>query len=178
MTAPMTTARRLAAPAPATHDDDDDAACDRKLAAHTQQHALCEAWSSWCRTRRFYGRPALPPSLLGRLTSATRATAAGAGPDAEASAHLSALHLAIISQPADALDRQVFELHYLWRVRNIKAAAAELGVARQHWYRLVAQFRERVCAAASEILSSNLGIAATLAHHPGDRDDERRAGTA
>lgn len=158
---------RLAAPAPTCADDDaDDVVGDKLLADQAEQHRLCEAWAAWCRTRRFYGRPGLSASTLGRLTSSTRATGGG-GPNAIASAELSALHLAVISQPADALDRQVFELHYLWRVRNVKAAAAELGIGRAHWYRLVAQFRQRVWTASREILESNLGTAALLPHYLG-----------
>jgi hypothetical protein len=152
----------LAAPAPAntTPADDDQAMSAAELETEARLHALCEAWSSWCRTRRFYGRPSMPVSLLGRLTARTRTSPAG-GPDAICSAELSALHLAVLGQPAEALDRQVFELHYLWRVKNVKAAAATMGISRQHWYRLVRAFRARVCTAAVEIQRDNQ--AATVA---------------
>ena len=144
----------LAAPAP-LRDDGDDVE-PTPSADDTYLHDICEQWSSWCRTRRFYGRPSVPASLLGKLTAKTRATAEYAGPDAIASAELLAFHLAVLGQPVDALDRQVFELHYLYRVKNVKAAAAAMGVGRQHWYTLVRAFRQRAHAASKEILRSNL----------------------
>jgi hypothetical protein len=154
---------KLAAPAPLATDDDEAPLQAHELLRDAAQHRLCEAWSAWCRTRRFYSRPSLPPSILGRLTARTRSTGGdGGGPDAIASAELSALHLAIIGQPADALDRQVFELHYLWRVKNVKAAAAAVGVGRQHWYTLVREFRSRVVAASRELLAHNQHAAQQL----------------
>lgn len=154
---------RFAAPAPADGDDHDADA--QQLAEQSELHALCEAWSSWCRTRRFFGRPSMPASLLGKLTARTRPFTSG-GPNAKCSAQLSAFHLAVLGQPADALDRQVFELHYLWRVRNVKAAAAAVGISRQHWYRLVREFRARVYAAALEIQRDNEEQARQLRHAP------------
>jgi hypothetical protein len=64
-----------------------------------------------------------------------------------------ALHLAIVTEPATALDRRAFELHYLWAVRDIKRSAAELGIGRQHWYRVVAAFRARVMRRAMGLVS-------------------------
>jgi hypothetical protein len=64
-----------------------------------------------------------------------------------------ALHLAIVTEPATALDRRAFELHYLWAVRDIKRSAAELGIGRQHWYRVVAAFRARVVRRAMGLVS-------------------------
>jgi hypothetical protein len=146
-------ALRLAAPAPVADSDEQDPDA-KQLASDGRLHELCEAWSSWCRTRRFFGRPSMPASLLGKLTSRTRAAQPG-GPNAACSAQLAAFHLAVLGQPASALDRQVFELHYLYRVRNIKACAAELSISRQHWYRLVREFRARVYTAACEIQRDN-----------------------
>lgn len=108
-----------------------------------QLHELCETWSHWSRTRRFYGQPPVTANVLGKLTTRTRAWSRGA-PDALCSADMAALHLAIQAQPREALDRRVFELYYLYRVRNIKAAAAELGVSRQHFYTLLRAFQRRV----------------------------------
>jgi hypothetical protein len=144
----------LAAPAP-TPDEDDDVE-PSSTADDAWLHSFCEEWSAWCRTRRFYGKPSMPASLLGKLTAKTRATGNFGGPDAIARADLLAFHLAVLGQPAEALDRQVFELHYLWRVKNVKAAAAQVGVGRQHWYTLVKEFRRRAFAASKEILRSNL----------------------
>jgi hypothetical protein len=154
------TVQRLAAPAPLTDDDNDADA--KQLAADERQHQVCEAWSSWCRTRRFFGRPSLPASLLGKLAGSPARAPSANGPDAVCSAQLSALHLAVLAQPVEALDRQAFEAHYLWRVRNIKAAAAALGVSRQHWYRLVRDFRTRVFNASIEIQRDNERQAAIL----------------
>ncbi|TJZ73182.1 hypothetical protein [Chitiniphilus eburneus] len=126
--------------------------------AHTDQHdadqhLICEQWATWCHTRRFYGPAPTNGSALGKLCRAPANRPAG-GPDAISSAHLASLHLAIIAQP-QALDRQVFELHYLWRVRNIKRAADELGISRAHWYRLLNAFRARIFSAAHAIQSAN-----------------------
>lgn len=115
---------------------------------------LCERLVWWCRTRRFYGRSSMPPSLLGRLAKRTRPLRPG-GPDAGCSAQMAALYVALIGQPADALDRKVFELHYFHRVGNVKAAAAALGIGRAHWYRLLGDFRRRIYAASEEILEFN-----------------------
>lgn len=159
----MSTPLILAAPAPANDEDDELEPVDAANAASDAHlHAFCEAWSAWCRTRRFYGKPSVPASLLGKLTAKTRATVNHGGPDAVASAELCAFHLAVLGQPAEALDRQVFELHYLWRVKNVKAAAAAVGIGRIHWYTLVRGFRRRAFAASQEILRSNLEAAEAL----------------
>lgn len=127
-------------------------------------HELAEAWVVWSRTRRYYGPPPLPAGLLGRLTKKTGPKPQPGGPDAFCSAELLAFHLAVVSEPKDALDRRVFEAHYLWQVRKIKVAAEYLGVSRPHWYRLVRQFRARVYAASLNILRVNLEEAARLPH--------------
>ena len=150
----MNAAITLAAPAPIADDEDDAEPIDDAGDSHL--HTFCEQYDAWCRTRRFYCRPSMPASLLGKLTAKTRATAHYGGPDAIASAELVAFHLAVLGQPADALDRQVFELHYRWRVKNVKAAAAQIGVGRQHWYTLLREFRRRAYAASKDILRSNL----------------------
>jgi hypothetical protein len=103
-----------------------------------------------------YVKPSLPVSLLGRLTSKGSGRPSHGGPDAIAGADLMAFHLAFLAQPEDALDRRVFELHYYRRVRNVKAAAALVGVSRQHWYRLVRDCRQRVYMASRQILERNL----------------------
>lgn len=113
--------------------------------------ALCEQLAWWIQTRRFFGSPRAPVSLLGKLGKRTRPLLPG-GPDADCSAELSALYIALIAQPADALDRVVFELHYLHRVANIKAASAAVGIGRQHWYTLLREFRRRIFIASREIL--------------------------
>lgn len=146
----------FAAPAPVDaegEDTSDDTGADVE-SAHL--HELCEAWARWVHTRKFYVKPSLPASLLGRLRSKGTGRPNSGGPDAVASAELMALHLAMLAQPSESLDRRVFELHYFWRVSNIKVAADGLGISRQHWYRLLKDFRVRVYAASREILEVNL----------------------
>lgn len=158
----------LAAAAPPADDED---AVDVDLHDSTplpggerlDLEALCWQWASWCRTRRLYVKPSLPPSLLGRLrSSGTGRGRPGGGPDAACSAELMAFHIAFLAQPEDALDRRAFALHYYVGVRNVKAAAAAIGVSRQHWYRLVADCRQRIHTASLQILQQNLAAAQRL----------------
>lgn len=152
------TFERFFAVAPAgEHPDHDSVAHMREPEIERERdlHELCDAWGTWCRTRRFYGPPPLQQSLIGKLSARGSSRVQSAGPDAPCGAELAALHLAVIAQPLE-LDRKVFELHYLWRVRNVKAASAALGVSRPHWYRLLRAFRRRVTQAASAILAANL----------------------
>lgn len=157
MTQPVQpTAPTLAAPAPQQDDDQpDDVLAAADAESDQQYHDLCDAWSHWCATRRFFGPPPVSANILGKLSSKSPAFRRAGGPDAECSAQLSALHIAISAQPRNALDRMVFELHYLYRVRNVKAAAAELGIGRAHWYRLLRSFRRRVCIASRDIMAIN-----------------------
>lgn len=155
------TGRRLAAPAPASDDDHEGDRAAAELELQPDLHALCERWALWVRTRRLFVPPSLPPSLLGRL--ARKGTSRGGdGPDAELSAEMSAFHLAYLSQPIDSLDRKAFELHYYWRVHHIKLAACELGVSRQHWYRLIAAFRSRTYQQSLHVLAINQAAHAAL----------------
>lgn len=111
-------------------------------------HALCEQWAYWVHTRRLYGSPQMPAGVLGKLVkSSTRPPVAI---DAPCSPLMACLHIAIDSQPK-AIDRIVFELHYKHRVRNIKTHAAQLGISRAHWYRLLTDFRVRVVRQAEGI---------------------------
>jgi hypothetical protein len=153
--------RRLAAPAPTSGADDEDAQAVTVLKQQPDLHALCERWASWVRTRRLFVPPSLPPSLLGRL--ARKGTSRGGdGPDAILSADLAAFHMAYLSQPSESLDRKAFELHYYWRVHHIRVAALELGVSRQHWYRLVADFRSRTYQQSLHVLAINHAAYAAL----------------
>lgn len=146
-----------AAPTPADDADDaDDAPLDAaELAAEPDLHDLCERWAVWYRTRRLFVKPSLPASTLGRLTRKSSGVGTPGGPDADCSQALWAFNLAYLGQPMEALDRRVFELHYYWRVRNVKAAAAELGISRNHWYRLVRDFRARVYRSSLDIMAVN-----------------------
>tara|TARA_R110000868_G_scaffold324391_2_gene585284 strand:+ start:384 stop:935 length:552 start_codon:yes stop_codon:yes gene_type:complete len=159
---------QLAAPAPV--DLEEEAALERellsgpevKLEGQPDLNELCEAWAWWAQSRGMYVKPSLPVSLLGRLTSKGTGRSSAGGPDAIASAELMAFHLAFLAQPQDALDRRVFELHYYRRVRNVKAAAATVGVSRQHWYRLVKDCRQRIYVASRQILDRNLSEVSAL----------------
>lgn len=130
---------------------------DDRPAARPDDHLdeLCERLAWWIHTRKLYGAPRGPVSLLGKLRGTSRPLKPGTGPDAATSAELAALYIALVAQPADGLDRIVFELHYLRRVPNVKAAAAAVGVGRQHWYTLLRSFRRRIFAASREILEQN-----------------------
>jgi hypothetical protein len=108
--------------------------------------ALCEAWVVWCRRHRLYWRASAASALLARQGLGTRPLRSEALESISAGS-LTAFHIAFITQP-DALDRQVFELYYVQRVRPIKAAAAALGIGRAQFYRVLAEFRQRVLVAA------------------------------
>ena len=103
----------------------------------------------------------MPPSLLGRLQK--RPSAPHREPDARCSAELAALHVALLSQPEDSIARRVFELHYFHRVGNVKAAAAALGIGRQHWYTLLREFRSQLHQASLRILQTNEAELAAIA---------------
>ncbi|WP_164964297.1 hypothetical protein [Rubrivivax sp. JA1026] len=161
---------RIAATAPATDEDDDGPGISAaELAQQPDLHELALAWASWVHTRKLYVRPSLPPSVLGRLTSRSsgRLRASG-GPDAAAGAELAAFHLAFLAQPEDQAKR-AFELHYLVRVRSVKAASAALGISRPHWYRLVRECRQTIYTASRRILDRNL---AELRELPSQRDQQ------
>ena len=152
----------LAAPAPELDEDDDLAGMtDQERYQLAADEELFAAYGHWCRTRSFFGPPPVNGSLLGKLTSKCRARRTG-GPDAACNPAMSALHLAVIAQPVEALDRRVFTLHYVYSVSNVKAGAAALGISRQHWYRLLRAFGVRVRAAAGSIMSDNLAAASSL----------------
>lgn len=117
-------------------------------------HALCEQWAYWSRTRRLYGSPRLSASVLGRLSGATSHRPLVAT-DAPCSPLMACLHIAIDAQPK-SIDRIVFELHYVHRVRNIKTHAAQLDISRAHWYRLLSDFRVRVVRQAEGIYGDRM----------------------
>lgn len=147
----ITEPMKLAAAAPRNGDDDQP---PEQTGQDLDLHELCEQWVRWCHTRKLYGTMRRPPSLLGRLTVKSRAVAGTGGPDAIASAELAAFHLAYLAQP-DAIDKQIFELHYWQRVKPIKAAAVQLGITRKRWYGLLSDFRMRVHAQSLEIAAGN-----------------------
>jgi len=167
--------KQLAAPAVASNDgehveaapsgpealfrpDKDGCAADVDLppdevAAEQLRHELCESWASWCHTRRYFGSPPMPASQLGKLQKRPMVLKMRER-DAECSAQLLALHMAIQGQPQDAISAKVFMLTYVYRVKNVKAAAGYLGISRQHWYRLLREFRRHVCVVSKHILKT------------------------
>lgn len=159
-------AQRLAAAAPIDAEDD----APEVQPGDEQLDELFEQWSAWCRSRRYFAPPASNGSLLGKLRGATRPSRLP--PDAKCSTNLAALHLAIIGQPQEALDTQVFWAYYGHRAAHIKQAAAVLGISRQHFYRLLRAFGKRVVTASRQIEADNLAAAAALPHYPGPIDPE------
>lgn len=121
--------------------------------SHAHLHLLSEAWSRWATSRKLFG----PPSSLGGTLGSLRQrgfSGVSDGPDAYCSAELSAFHLAVLAQPANA-SRLVFEAHYVLRVSNIKSAAAQLKIGRASWYRLLVDFQRRAYAGSRQILAHN-----------------------
>lgn len=149
---------RFAATAAAATEDD---AIDVQP-GDDQMHELFEAWSAWCRTRRFYAPPANVGSILGQLRGPSRPSRQP--PSAACSTSMPALHLAIKGQPEDALDTRVFWLYYGERTGNVKQAAYVLGISRQHFYRLLRAFGQRVLIAAKQIEADNLAAGEALPH--------------
>lgn len=140
-----------AAPAAESPDDDSSPVLsgqDRDL------HVLCERWVSWCISRRLYGPKPLTGTILGRLSGCGMRPVSPDGPDAICSATLSAFHIAYTCQP-NALDKQAFDLYYLRRAKPVKTVAGALGITRQHFHRLVNDFRRRVASAADAIAADN-----------------------
>lgn len=127
-----------------------------------QMHELFEQWSAWCRTRRFYAPPSNVGSILGQLRGPSRPSRQP--PSAKCSTSMAALHLAIKGQPEEALDTKVFWLYYGERTSNVKTAAYVLGISRQHFYRLLRSFGQRVLIAAKQIEADNVAAGEALPH--------------
>lgn len=154
-----TEALRLAAPGPASDDD----APPELHGDQLDLDDLCERWVRWTRTRRLYGPAPAMGSILGQLTSSGTRPVSGDGPDAISSAELAAFHLAYTCQP-DALDKRVFALYYVHRVKPIKSAAAALDISTRHFYRLLREFSARVHGASKALLAQNEAAADLLPH--------------
>lgn len=157
--------KRFAAPARIDTDqlpDDDQASSPNEDA---NLHEIFEAWSHWSRTRRYYCPPPPAGTILGKMSSKTRAFSAGP-PDAKCNMDLAALHLAILGQPRDALDTIVFYAYYGERKTAIKRTADEIGISRQHFYRLLKAFCTRVRSVSQDIAQHNLVAREALPHHP------------
>ena len=138
---------------------------DLPMPGDAQLDEIFEGWSTWCRTRRYFLPPATGGNLLGKLSGKTRPTRSP--PNAKCSAQMAALHLAILGQPRDALDTQVFLLYYGQRVAHIKQVADLLKISPQHFYRLRRAFGRRVFIVAKQIEAANMLAAQELAHYTG-----------
>jgi hypothetical protein len=159
------TPKRLAAPARMDIDLPADEGPDTPPAEDVDLHDLFEAWSRWSRTRRYFAPPPPAGTILGRLSSKTRAFSSGP-PDAECNMDLAALHLAILGQPRDALDTQVFWAYYGERTSHIKRSAEALGIGRAHFYRLLKAFCTRVRAVSLDIAQHNRTARQALPNDP------------
>lgn len=146
--------------ATATPEPDDDVIDVQE--GDIQMDELFEQWSAWCRTRRFYAPPSNVGSILGQLRGPSRPSRQP--PNARCSTSMAALHLAIKGQPEDALDSKVFWLYYGERVSSVKQSAYVLGISRQHFYRLLRAFSQRVLIAAKQIEADNLAAGEALPH--------------
>lgn len=143
-----TEALRLAAPGPASQDDE---TAPQLSDEQRDLDDLCERWVAWTRTRRLYGPPPVMGSVLGQLSGTSSRPLKAGGPDAISSAELAAFHLAYTCQP-DALDKRVFALYYVHRVKPIKSAAAALKISRTHFYLVLSEFRKRLHSAAQALM--------------------------
>lgn len=152
-----TEAMSLAAPAPGS-DDQEPAA----TAEDGDLDDLCERWVSWCSTRRFYAPAPNYVNILGQMSGTTKPVRPN-GPDAANSPEIMALHLAYLGQP-DALDKRVFELYYVHRIRPIKRAADALQISRRHFYTVLRDFRRRLRMASKGILAGNEAARDALPH--------------
>ena len=161
MTQTTTDALRLAAAAPQDADEGDELPI--LVEQHAQLDELCERWVHWTRTRRLYGPPPSFTSILGQLSGKRSRPMRPGGVDAVASAELAAFHIAYTCQP-DALDKQVFDLYYVHRIKPIKSAADALGISRKHFYSVLTDFRVRVHAASLSIMDENAAAMAALPH--------------
>lgn len=155
-----TTALSLAAPALL---QDEELSPDFLTEEQSNLDDMCERWVGWCRSRRLYGPPPSFVSILGQLSGSRTRPMRPGGPDAAVSAELAAFHIAYTCQP-DALDKRVFDLYYVHRVKPIKAAAEALGISRKHYYVVLSEFRSRVFMASRSILSDNEAALAALPH--------------
>lgn len=141
----------FAAPARPMQIEDESPALS---AQDSDLHLVCERWVKWCITRRLYGPKPITGTILGRLSGCSMRPMEEGGPDAFSSAEMSAFHIAYTCQP-DALDKRVFDLYYVHRVKPVKAAAAALGIGRAHFYTVLGEFRRRVAHAADAIADDN-----------------------
>lgn len=122
--------------------------------------ALCENWVYWCRSRRLYWPASAEGAAIARQGGGTRPLRPGSEV-AITTASLAAFHIAYTCQP-NSLDKQVFDLYYVARVKPIKTAAAALGIGRAHFYRVLVEFRRRLDLAARAFEQNGAQVAALV----------------
>lgn len=162
-----TDALRVAAPGPAGHEDDAGPALNEE---QRDLDDLCERWVAWTRSRRLYGPPPVMGSVLGQLSGTSSRPLKAGGPDAISSAELAAFHLAYTCQP-DALDKRVFALYYVHRVKPIKSAAAALEISRTHFYVVLSEFRKRLHSASQALLEQEQEKRSEMQHARASREE-------
>ena len=147
--------------ATATPETDDDVIDVQE--GDDQMHELFEQWLAWRRTKRFaLTTPAGMGNILGKLRGPSRPSRPA--PDAACDPFMFALNTAIGIQSDDALDKRAFWLHHVIRVRPVKTSADALGISRQHFYRLLSSFGQRVLIAAKQIEADNVAAGEALPH--------------
>lgn len=100
---------------------------------------MAVAWGVWVRQRSFGGD-------VGRSASPNDVPNVGL-------MQLISFNLAYQAQPS-ALDKMVFEAHYLKGTNSVKSEAARLGISRQHYYRLLDAFLTRIYTASQQIIKT------------------------
>lgn len=131
--------------------------------------ALCESWVYWCRSRRLYWPASEHSAALARQGGGTRPLRPGSE-ETSAAASLAAFHIAYTCQP-NSLDKQVFDLYYVARVKPIKTAAAALGIGRAHFYRVLEEFRRRLAMAARAFEQNGVQVASVVPREEGSGVD-------
>jgi len=122
--------------------------------------ALCENWVTWCRERRLERPVSKEAAAIARVGAGTRPLRDK--PDnAISAASMAALHIAYTCQPK-SLEKQVFDLYYVVRVKPVKTAAAALGIGRAHFYRVLVEFRRRLNLSAQSFERNGPHVAALV----------------
>lgn len=121
---------------------------------------LCENWVTWCRERRLDRPTAIEAAAIAKVGAGTRPLREK--PEcAISAASMAALHIAYTCQP-NSLEKQVFDLYYVVRVKPVKTAAAALGIGRAHFYRVLVEFRRRLNLSAQSFARNGAHVAALV----------------